>query len=166
MKTILLIGLMLAHECMSADEAYVLVDALVVPSEATQPKWLALKGSSKFTHVPVGESIVAVEPGKYRLVHIDFQENTRSGLGTVSAPSGGETIRFEAVPNSITYVGIIELKQKSWDSNTKRYELNLRSTGEIFEWACHNNPEVFSRFPVRVAGEKNLVKEVRIRCET
>jgi len=166
MRIILLMGIMLACKSLYADEAFVLIDVVVLGSDARQPKWIALKGKRKFIHVPVGESIIAVKPGKYRLGHFDFQKNKRSGLGTVHVGTDGKSSKFVATPNAITYFGIIELKQSRWGSSGKKYKLGLNKSKKIFEWACDKKPELFSRYPVSVPQVDGSIKKLRIRCDT
>jgi len=166
MRVILLIGMMLVSECIFADEAYVLIDAFIPGSKARQPTWIGVrKARGKFIHIPAGESIVAIKPGKYRLSHLDFQKNKASGRGTLDIPSGRTPLTFTAASNAINYFGIVDLEQTGWGSHERIYTVSLRPSKSLLEKACDKQPELFSRYPVYFPQEDGSIKKVRIRCE-
>ena len=87
-------------------------------------------------------------------------------MATAFAPDNKEIVKFEALSDVITHVGIIELKQ-DWRIRKKgEIEVNVISSPKILKWACYRGPEVFSRFPVRYLDESGSFKTIRVRCET
>lgn len=166
-RTTLFVTLILITNFSLASEAYLIIDAVRLPSTKNQPTWIALKkkGQFRYVHLRTGESIVSVEPGIYSLKHIDFQKNQRSGIGTLIFDRENE-IRFEAVPDSITYVGLIHIKYYGWRRGKKKYDAKIRQADKIFEWACYNRPGLFEQKAVRFPDKDGSIKQIRVRCKT
>ena len=165
MRIVLFLMLILSSIDAHGDEAYLIIDSVLMPQTSKQPTWIALKKGLKVFHIPVGEVIVSVDPGKYSLEHIDFQKHKASGFGTINVVDRRK-IQFEAINNSITYVGLIELEPDGWDrSLEKQYKINLQATVKLLEWACNNKPDLLTRLPVRFRQNNDSVKEILVRCE-
>jgi len=164
----LLFSVMVSQQAI-ADEAYVLIDAVVLDAEAKQPTWIGLRGKWKMIHVPAGKSVVEIKPGKYRLAHIDFHKNKNGTSGSLYFPKGLASLKFHAAPNTITYFGVVDIDRSAESSGNKigiGIRMGKRRNKKIFEWVCDTRPELFSRFPVRLFDINGAVQEVRIRCET
>lgn len=167
MQAIFILTLFIISNCSLAAEAYLIIDAVRLPSTKNQLTWIALKkkGQARYVHLRAGESIVSVEPGIYSLKHIDFQKNQRSGIGTLIFDRQNE-MKFEAVPDSITYVGLIHIKFYGWRKGEKKYDAQIRQADKIFEWACYKRPDLFEQKAVRFPAEDGSIKQLRIRCKT
>lgn len=143
-----------------AERGYLIIDAVLVPAEERQPKWLALRKGFSLTHVRVGASIVDLKPGSYDLVHIDFHKNWRSGEGTITFYNPSE-FRVEIVANAISYLGLLQIEKHS----RRKYHAKLIHSWLPLEWACHARPDLFKQFPVREQNTDGLISEFKVRCE-
>ena len=146
----------------AADEAYLLIDSIVTPTNKKQPTWIALSGNRRAVHLPAGESILSIEPGRYWVEHIDFGENKHFGFGTVNWDPGPGLFSFTVFPDAITYVGIVELNMGQQRPYETDYTPRLRFVPELLEWACHKNPSAFSKLPVKYVNNEDEVK--RSKC--
>ena len=165
MKHLVSIILMLNSGFAFANESYVLIDAMHLSETSSQPTWLAfIKKGAGFVHIPTQKSIVAIEPGIYKLHHIDYQESASSGLGTIHYEEL-ERITFQAKEKTITFVGIIEIKRIG-GFKRKNYRTDVVPSELLVEWACSEKPEVFANLPVSFNGKEKGSKNVRVKCET
>ena len=154
------------HASASGEEAYLIIDARVVPLEARQPTYIALKARRRFLHEPTDTSIVRIAPGEYAVSHIDFRKSVSSGIGSVFFSRDDGDNSFTVYPNAITHLGVIELERTSrgWSSQ-KRYDVQVKAAPELFNFACHKEPEVFARLPVRYKNEAGELKSMKVRCQ-
>ena len=164
--TVVLAVLMLTSaKVVSDDKAYILIDAVRTPSTFQQPTWIGLHkhGSGRrVIHVPVGKGIAAVEPGRYKIAHIDFQKSSRSGAGTIDIPAS-ESKSFDVSVDAILFVGLLEIDQKG-----TKDEVRLASSGsqDMLRAACQSEPEVFKRLPVLIVTKEKTTNLVRLSCDT
>jgi hypothetical protein len=162
-RSAIILACSLAYAGTVTGEAYVIIDAISLPESSKQPTWLAVKRGNRLVHLPTKQSIVKVNPGKYRLYHFDFNKPRSNGAGTIfSTDFGG--YEFEALPDSIVYVGLFVLEDDQ--SNPKESKVRVANSQLLLEWACDTNPEIFKRMPVKFLGAENDGKEVRINCDT
>ena len=163
MKFLLTAFLILFIPVSHGEQTYLLLDAVKIPQPAKQPTWIALRGFEpfRFIHVPVGESIVAIEPGKYRVHHFDEQNSVHSGIGTRHVRET-ERLSFEVQPNVINFVGVIQIERLG----TRRIKAQIVPSDKLLAWACEKKPKVFETLPVSMPVGDGVTKMVKINCET
>ena len=166
MKSAVSLLFVLFHVAVAAEEAYLVIDATVIPASAKQPTWIALSDRGRLIHVPASESIVPIKPGHYWVKHIDFGKSDLSASGTVSSEPAPGFFRINAIANAITHVGVIELKRERRRSSRTDYTTNVRVSSELLRRACNKSPEVFLRFPLTYVDDAGELKSKRVRCET
>lgn len=163
-----LVVLLVATLCCSgaAAEAYLLMDSTVIPTTSKQPTWIALERKGHLLHLPVGESIIPIEPGHYWVKHIDFEKIAHFGFGTVHWKSGPGLFSFRVFPDSITHVGVLELMKGQRDQYGTDYKPQLRFIPELLKRACQKNPDAFAKLPVKYLDKADEIKTMKVRCET
>ena len=129
------------------EDAYVMLNVVLHPLEKKQPTWIGLNRTSKAigVHVSAQKAIQSVEPGTYRIVHVDFSKHERSGINT-SYLKGAKDYQakdweFKFAPNTITFVGMLTLRETS--NVATRVEL-IPDT-KMLKQACESNPDLFAR---------------------
>ena len=166
LTVVLAILLLTSAEVLSDDKAYIIIDAVRFPANSQQPTWIGLHrlGSGRrVIHVPVGRGIATVEPGRYEIAHIDFQQSSSSGAGTIGI-SASERKSFDVTLDEILFVGLLEIDRKGvWGYQVR---LTVTESQEILRSACHSEPEVMKRLPVRLVTKEKTAKLVRLSCET
>ena len=146
-------------------EAYLLIDAISIPESSKQPTWLGFRKGSQMRHIATKQNIVSVEPGIYRLHHIDYDKSKQSCFDFLNLINSDEIV-VKAIDNTIVYVGLVQIKISHSRLTIKQGSVEVINTKLLFDWACDKNPEVFKRLPVKFMGEENAGKEIRIKCET
>lgn len=144
-------------------ETYVLLDAIKLPSDSEQPRWIALRGSGggKSTHIAVGESITSINPGHYRIHHLDVQKSSHSGTGTMYVEDSHK-LAIDVIPDVINFVGIVQITRRG----TRKHNIQIVASNKLLPWACERDPEVFKRLPVAMIGSDGVAKIVKVKCET
>lgn len=143
-----------------ASDTYLLMDGLMAPLEKKQPTFVAFFRGLRIVHFPVNRSIHPANPGRYKLDHIDFDLHPDSEQRTVNWPNGN--VIFDVVPNAINFVGIAHLDRV----HRSVYKAKLNSSETLIQWACAENPQVFSRLPVVVAWPPDTGKRYKVVCQT
>ena len=75
-------------------------------------------------------------------------------------------LRFSAVSDTITYVGLIEIKTPNAGFAIKRNSTKILLKRIMFEWACSKDAEIFEKMSVRFVENAYDGKPVKINCET
>lgn len=142
--------------------AYLLVDAVETLEGKKQPTWIALYSKRRKTiHLPVGQMVHQLRPGRYRLTHIDFQANSNSSTGTIQL-SADETDSIDLEPNTVNYLGRIELLS---ERGLLRREWKIAPSQEMFQQACLHQPEIFSGTILHLVIPDESNKKYSVRCE-
>ena len=146
-----------------AGETYVLIDAVKIPSSSDQPTWIGIRGFKpfKYIHVPVGETVVPMEPGKYRIEHFHLQKHYHNGVGMMHI-SQAHSVEFEVVENAINFVGIIKIERQG----ASRLIVNVVRSNKLIAWGCHKNPEIFKDLPLLMVTESGEKQSINVNCET
>ena len=157
------------HMVSSGTGAFVLVDASRLPADAPQPTWIGINrpGEGKVFHLPTGKGIAELAPGVYDIVHIDFRSPWK-GLGSIHMDKISGQVRFEALSDSIAYVGLFQItstKVPRPSSNLKEFNVELREPVQLFEWACAERPDLLAALPVRIAINRTPPVVTRVKCE-
>jgi hypothetical protein len=148
------------------DMAYAILDAVKLPLTARQPTWIALRGrpGGGLVHVAAGNGIVALQPGRYSIDHIDFGQNWRRGPGTVFLQ---QKVNFKVARDSVTYIGLLQIgptrirhDRPDWSS------VELIPSEDIVSWACHCAADILRRLPIRWPDAGGSERFIRARCET
>jgi hypothetical protein len=151
MRLISLLFFLVFSSTLSAEPgmAYLIIKATVT-NEEKQPSLICLVRLGKCKHISAKEGLVTIQPGKYKLHHIDFGESKHSGKGTqiFDRPLG---FKFES--GNIYLVGDIQLRKKK----SKRYDIELNQDPDLVVSACSASPGLFENYPVtNLTGSKKL----------
>lgn len=138
------------------DYSYLVIEAVVTQETAPQPTWVVLANleTSQLIRVRANESIVAIEPGRYRIAHIDLYKVYRPVIVRKQTSP-----RLELLPGVIYYVGQAQLNPE------KGYELTIVPDPSVIKRACERAPEVFSRFALRSVFDPTPDKEIHSACD-
>ena len=114
MRIVIFLMLIVLSDIVYAEEAYVLIDAINIAENESQPTWIGLGNIGGGLHVPTNQTIIKLAPGNYTIDHIDFNSsptahNTYNSRLSDRSASFEEDIRFRAIEGTITYVGLIEI---------------------------------------------------------
>jgi hypothetical protein len=165
MRSLVLLALLFSSFRALSGDAYIIADVLKYPLESKQPTWLALMSGDRLIHIPVGKTIVAVQPGHYRIHHIDSQEDWKSGVGATIVKNMYES--YDVVDDYITYIGMVQMHPKSYKGRpTEKHMVVFGERDMTLKWACASEPELLARLSVRFKNEDGSYKIVRVRCET
>lgn len=125
-------------------KAYLIVNLNVYPPDRRQPTWISIYGVHKGAHLSTSKYIFELEPGTYRVTHMDFLENPERGTFTVYFR---ETPEIELEAGVIHYYGRMEI-----ESNLRRRLIRTIDDRDIFRRACEQAPSIFEQFDVVPIG--------------
>ena len=133
---------------------HLIIDAVKYPSTAKQPTWIALtqlEPPYEFIHVPVGKGIVTLDPGRYRISHIDFDADPLTRNPGSLRFHGAASERFDVPVDAIQYIGLIKIHPIGSDDNpASGYRVDVSTEpSTVLERACATQPKVMSRLPIR-----------------
>lgn len=141
-----LIGVSLLGGCVTPSthrSAFLVIDALALPSHQRQPTFIALyAGHREIVHVPTGGELVELPAGGYRIVHIDFGKDPSSGSGTISL-GRSKALYFELKADTIAYFGMLQLEKRRPGT-----EVVVHADVELLGRACRSNGSAFAEFPM------------------
>ena len=135
--------------------AYLIIDAVANYETKRQPKWIAFANRPRGVHIPTGEYIVEIKPGRYYLSHIDFNKNHRSWSGTHYI-AHRLILNFE--PKKIYLIGRFELNQGK--------PIDLITDIELLKQACLRAPELFEKYPVRHLLSTTPDEDIFMSCQS
>ena len=143
-----------------AEETYILFDVKVEDHRKDDPVWLGVAVGSTLQHWRIEKHIFKVEPGKYRVDHIDFHESFKFGHGTLVVTKR-EEVEFEVRAGFINFLGTLNVKKKRG-----RMQLTYSAERSLVDLACQVSPEVFSEMEVIVALLPERQITHRVKCDS
>ncbi len=127
------------------EKAYLVFD-IVVTDKDKQPTWLAVNRERRSDHIPIGRSIVELNPGRYHFKHVDFGRDHRFSRGSFPFESGFELV-LQA--STIMLFGRLEVSESG---------ITLGDSTSLLKESCGIAPLVFASFPMdRRDGEPPLI---------
>jgi len=138
-------------------KAYLIIEATIPDKESNQPNRIYLNRGSYPIDIPAHSDIVAVDPGRYRISGILFQEDEYYGEGSLTIK--GENV-FNVSEGRIYWIGNLVLHKTSApaENSDPMYTINLVNDIQILKRACERSPQVFEAFPVNTFGKSSEFK--------
>lgn len=137
------------------DMAYLIITSSAINKER-QPSWICLIRRGRCKHVAANTGLVAIEPGKYRLHHIDFGRVELLELGSQAFDT---PMKFKFKPGNIYFIGDIQFKNKEF----QRDDIELNQDPDLVTKACAISPDIFENYPVNnMSGSK----KIRFSCKS
>lgn len=165
-KSVLFLTTFMLSNLASAQETYIMIDAVTLPRDSKQPTWIGMqfKTFRRALHLPTGKSLIPIKAGKFRIVHIDFQQNTHSELETLHFTESSP-IQIDIAPGVINYVGLLQLEKDHHTGREATFNLSLVSDNQMISWACYEHADVFERMPLRMVNREGNEKLMKIKCK-
>ncbi len=175
MRTILFIGGLfwsgLSVADTNKDDAWVILDARVIPERSKQPTLIAVASTSRQAggeveehHLTAGQTLVPLAPGTYFISHISFAKTESTADNSIYMDQR-KFGKFEVVAGAITFVGLIELKSTEKEEVDGVWDMRIRGTTEPLSWACGKNPETMARLPLRIKQDNGSYALRKITCD-
>ncbi len=152
----------------NSEFGWVIIDARAFPTKGKQPTWIAIvsrpRRSGEVVRIPTRQTVVRLEAGKYKIIHIDFGESDDSGYDTVRI-NRKKFGHIEVIPDVITVVGVIDIKVAQKNHLDTLLGVGIHGTTEVLGWACARDPDLVARLPLRVAQRDGTYALRKIACK-
>ncbi|WGL15919.1 hypothetical protein PVT68_14210 [Microbulbifer bruguierae] len=145
MKKLFFLFCIFLASCASPEYGYVVFDFYSMDEGARKDYWLGLTGRRGTLHLSSQQPIQKILVGSYGISHLDRSNNlhcTRDDLHFAKA------IRFEVIPERITYLGVLTLERTG---KRPEYAFRFATGAGLLRRACDRSPDLFDTYSVRLA---------------